>query len=78
MPHAAAINVQRSPFRFLTAWLRKIRIRNAFADARRAQTARLLSQSIGPPFDHYRRSDLSAEERCPNGAKRHDEIERPV
>ena len=31
--------------------LRKIRTRNAFADARRAQAARLLAQQVGPLFD---------------------------
>jgi hypothetical protein len=31
--------------------LNKIRIRNAFADARRAQLARLSAQQIGPPFE---------------------------
>ena len=36
---------------FLAQRLDKIRIRNAFADARRAQAARLLAQQVGPPAD---------------------------
>ena len=38
---------------FLVERLDKIRIRNAFADARRAQAARLLTQQVGLPFDPY-------------------------
>jgi hypothetical protein len=40
---------------FLGEQLDKIRLRNAFADARRAQAARLLAQQVGPPSDDYRR-----------------------
>ena len=40
---------------FLGEQLDKIHLRNAFADARRAQAARLLAQQVGPPFDYYRR-----------------------
>jgi hypothetical protein len=36
---------------FFGEHLDKVRIRNAFADARRAQLARLSAQQIGPPFD---------------------------
>jgi hypothetical protein len=37
-----------------TGRLDKIRMRNALADARRAQAARLLAQQVGPPFDWNR------------------------
>jgi hypothetical protein len=38
---------------FLVERLNRIRIRNAFADAERAQAARLLTQQVGLPFDPY-------------------------
>lgn len=44
-------HVQRCLVQFLGERLGKIRIRNAFADARRAQAARLFAQQIGPPYD---------------------------
>jgi hypothetical protein len=47
-------DVQWYLVQFLFERLDKIRIRNAFADARRAQAARLLAQHEGPPFDSYR------------------------
>jgi hypothetical protein len=47
-------DVQWYLVQFLIERLDKIRIRNAFADARRAQAARLLAQKDGPPFDSYR------------------------
>jgi len=47
-------DVQWYLVQFLFERLDKIRIRNAFADARRAQAARLLAQQDGPPFDSYR------------------------
>jgi hypothetical protein len=40
---------------FLGEQLNRMRLRDAFADARRAQAARLLAQQVGPPSDHYRR-----------------------
>jgi hypothetical protein len=42
------------PIHFIGEQLNKICFRDAFADARRAQTARLLAQQVGPPFDNYR------------------------
>lgn len=45
--------VQRYLVQFFAERLDKIRIRNAFADARRAQAARLLTQQVGLPFDPY-------------------------
>ena len=47
-------DVQWYLVQFLIERLDKIRIRNAFADARRAQAARLLAQQDGPPFDRHR------------------------
>jgi hypothetical protein len=49
---------------FLGEQLDKIRLRDAFADAQRAQSARLLAQQVVPPFDHCRwRLTLQHEER---------------
>jgi hypothetical protein len=50
---------------FLGEQLDKIRIRNAFADARRAQAARMSTQQAGPSFDRCwgstpRREDRNA------------------
>lgn len=36
---------------YLGEQLDKFRIRNAFADARRAQAARMFTQQVGPSFD---------------------------
>ena len=47
---------------FLGEQLDKIRIRNAFADARRAQAARM-SQQVGPSFDRYWGSAPAREDR---------------
>ena len=40
-------------FDFLREQSDKVCIRNAFADARRAQLARLSAQQVAPLFDHY-------------------------
>ena len=48
---------------FLGEQLDKMRIRNAFADARRAQAARLFTQQIGPPFDRCWGGTPSREDR---------------
>jgi len=48
---------------FLREQLDKVRIRNAFADARRAQFARLSAQQVAPPFDHCWDITLPREDR---------------
>ena len=48
---------------FLGEQLDKIRVRNAFADARRAQAARMLTQQVGPSFDRYWGSTPAREDR---------------
>jgi hypothetical protein len=48
---------------FLGKQLDKFRNRDAFADARRAQAARLLAQQIGPPLDHCWYRMLAREDR---------------
>jgi hypothetical protein len=45
-------HVQWCIVHFLDERLDKIRTRNAFTDARRAQAARLFAQQVGPPYDH--------------------------
>jgi len=49
-------DVQRCIVKFLAERFDKVRMRNAFADARRAQAARLLAQQVGAPLDHRRDS----------------------
>jgi hypothetical protein len=44
-------HVQRWLVRFFGERSEKIRIRNAFADAQRAQAARLFAQQVSPYFD---------------------------
>jgi hypothetical protein len=57
-------HVQQRLVQFLGKRLDKIRIRNAFADARRAQVARLFAQQIAPPYDYCRdRMTLSRKDR---------------
>ena len=54
MPRIPLIaDVHRRPAKFIVAWFGNIRIRNAFADARRAQIARLHAQPVGPLFERY-------------------------
>lgn len=48
---------------FLGEQLDKFRIRNAFADARRAQAARMFTQQVGPSFDRCWGSTPQREDR---------------
>ena len=54
MSHVPEVSgVQWLQMHYFIQRLYRIRTRNAFSDARRAQTARLLVQQAGPPLGQY-------------------------